>query len=50
MDKRTCVILTVTSLVVCACCALIGQYIAAGIMGLTAAAAVAVFRRRQRSR
>ena len=49
MDKRTCVILTVTSLVVCACCVLIGQYVAAGVMGLTAAAAVTVFRR-QRSR
>ena len=38
MDKRTCVILTVTSLVVCACCVLIGQYVVAGVMGLTAVA------------
>lgn len=45
---RTCVILTVACLVVCACCALAGQYVAAGVMGLTAVAAAAVFRRRQR--
>jgi hypothetical protein len=44
VDKRTCMILTATSLVVCACCAIIGQYVAAGVMGVTAAAAVAVFR------
>lgn len=45
MNQRTCVILTVTCLVVCACCIVIGQYIAAAIMGVTALAAVIVYRR-----
>lgn len=37
------VILTAGSLVICACCVIIGQYLAAGIMALSAVADVAIF-------
>jgi uncharacterized membrane protein YfcA len=43
VSKRNCLILAVTSLVVCGCCIVIGQYIASAVMGVTALATVAVF-------
>ena len=48
MNKRTCVILTVACLVVCACCIVISQYTASAIMAVTAVAAVIVYRRNPR--
>jgi hypothetical protein len=43
VNKRNCLVLTVTSLVVCGCCIVTGQYIASAVMGATAVATVAVF-------